>query len=709
MGNHAPTAELFYGGVWNTVPMFLSGSLSTSRGAAAEGQDASPSTAELTANNASGDYSPNNPTSAIYGTGNLPLRVSADGEILTVVEAASIAPDRTEDGVKRWSDIGGAGILSRLGQGKTPLKSAMFRAIEASGPALWWPLETGDGRVTVSAPSGLAGGDPLVAEFSSAGSHQLSGAVGGATTGPAGAGGAIDLSGGGQLHWTGSLTAGPTAWRWEMAFYFKDPVDALESGQLVRITTDPGTLYGVFCIADAGIEFVFEASDGDTNVGETTSLIFDDGAWHHLAIEVAQNGANSDYLIEVDGATVFDATAAGIAYALPTDIVISPTGDLDAASQAVLWTDLPAAGFGYDAFTGHAGELAGVRFLRVAGELGIPAVVLGDETDTQPMGPQPVDTGSNILAECVRTDDGMLFDARTDRGVAMRPGRTLLNQDPVLTLDFAAKHIAAPGRPTFDNQRTRNDITVKNRFGGQAQARQLTGPKNLQDPTDDPEGVGLLDESVDVNAASDAQLAGMAGVRLARGTVLTPRFPQVVIDLDRHPSLQPDVDAIEIGDRVDVVNPDPDWSVDDLRLLVIGIRNTLESKLRRVVTLIVIPADAYEAAIVGENDGSTDMRLARVDTDATGVAAGGWDSTDTTVQWTSTGATRWTTDPDDWDDGLPSGGLFVRVGGEVAQVTSITGSGATQDVVLVRSVNGVVKAHAAGTPVHAAYPARVGL
>lgn len=735
MANHAVDVELFYDSVWNSAPSYSRDGIALSRGAPGEGQDTPPSSSNLTLDNRDGKYNPRNPNSTLFGLAgrNTPMRVTMDGSVRSTTEISSWAPRRSidrnstslHDRGDAWTEIGGGGLLRRIQAGKTPLKSPIYRAVLRSSPAVaaWWPLEAGDGQATTSTPSGLSGGSPMIAEPASAGTHRLSGVVGGTAVGPPGAAGAIDLSGGGQLRTTVTgLTSTHDAWRFEMSFQFTEPVDALESGQIVRITTNLGTLYGVFCIADLGIEFVFEASDADTNVGETTSLILDDGAWHHLKIEVNENGSNSDYLITVDGSVIFNDVASGIAYALPTEIVISPTGDVDTASQAILWTAatqgaLPDADYGYDAFTGYAGETAGERFLRIGVEEDLNTIVVGDETDTQAMGAQPTDTLVNILRECVKTDDGLMYEPRDELGIVMRTGRDLLNQSVAMTISYTDQIIAPELRYVIDDQQTRNDVTVERRGGGSARAVQETGPLNVQNPVDDPDGVGRYDVKVDVNTETDDVLAGLATWHLHKGTVDEPRYPQVTIDLDAEnasSSVITSVNALEIGNIVQITDLPTDWSSEDALLLVVGIRESSPSgagDYRRKVTLVTVPASPYEVSDVGDDNGSVNLRGQAIDTDNSTLNTG-INAFTGTLSVASTGGTLWTTSSTDWsttDHGtsIYGGGLFIIIGGEVMRVTNITGASSPQTFTVVRSINGIVKSHLAGAPVHVRFPAVV--
>lgn len=145
---------------------------------------------------------------------------------------------------------------------------------------------------------------------------------------------------------------------------------------------------------------------------------------------------------------------------------------------------------------------------------------------------------------------------------------------------------------------------------------------------------------------------------------------------------------------------------------MLGIRESLPA-LRRLVTFVTVPASPFEIGIVGANDGSTDLRGQAIDTDNSTLNASiTYNATSLSVA--STGGVLWTTDADDWSTSLNGtgpygGGLFIVVGGEVMRVTDITGGSSPQTFTVVRSVNGVIKSHLAGAPVHVRYPVRVGL
>ncbi|WP_206315966.1 hypothetical protein, partial [Streptomyces sp. C1-2] len=112
-------------------------------------------------------------------------------------------------------------------------------------------------------------------------------------------------------------------------------------------------------------------------------------------------------------------------------------------------------------------------------------------------------------------------------------------------------------------------------------------------------------------------------------------------------------------------------------------------------------SSAGEDAVHIDDLAFTRRGVDRVDTDGC-TLNGSLSSTSSIVNvTTAVGETPWvdsTAHPEDFP-------FDIRVGGEVMTVTSCTGTALSQTFSVVRSVNGIVKAHASGTPVRLARPA----
>lgn len=729
MADHAVSVELFYSGDWHARGAYTRDGITLSRGAPGEGQDAPPSTAGLTLDNFDGELSPDNASSPLYGLvgRNTPVRVVADGSTRSTTELGKLGLDRTldADGVQgdAWATVQGGGILRRLQQGTTPLLGPLHRAILADAPAAFWPMTELAGGTQFS--SGLSNGPAMPLT----GTPKLADVAG-----PAGALGSVfpdfsdGLGGGGPV---AVPDLGSSAWGFEALIYvaiddetisgsaslarWKCNGDIGRDGWSVNVGYDPDPGAGGYSISVTGNGFADSVGFG-VGAFEITR------GWHHIRLQQETVGPNVVTTIWCDGEipTVFGLgtdTNAGV-LGSPKPIVVgsdilqeiddTPTAGTAALGMLAFYSGtVPDHSY---AATGYAGELAGVRFLRLLGEEGITAIVVGDENDTQPMGPQPPDTIVNLARECVRTDDGMMFEPRDDRALVMRTGRSRYNQDAAAVFDFAAG-VFAPGLvPIYDDQNTRNYVVVERRNGGKETAFKLAGPLNMNDPIDDPEGVGKFDTRVEVNTETDEVLYSRATWEVSKGTVAEPRYAVITIDLDASPSLIATVDALDIGDRFEIENLPADWSLAPASLLLLGVKEKYPPNggdFRRLVMLNAAPAAPYEVLLVGNSAGSIDLRGMRAGTERSTVD-GAHTNSDTTILIDSDGI-AWTTDADNWDVTKNGGGMFLMIAGELVRVTGIAGAGSAWTLSVVRSVNGVVKAIADGTPVRFAYPGRLGL
>lgn len=269
-----------------------------------------------------------------------------------------------------------------------------------------------------------------------------------------------------------------------------------------------------------------------------------------------------------------------------------------------------------------------------------------------------------------------------------------VNVMTVLELDYALGHVSAPFDPTEDDDHLRNDVTVERTGGSSGRFSVQDGPLSVSSP---PDGVGVYNESVALNLATDGQLLDQASWRAYLGTVNEPRYPNVTVSLTRNPDLQEVVGQVESGGRMLIHNP-PAWlPPGDIDLLVQGYVETI-SPTEWTWTANTTPASPWTVAVVDNDD------LDRVDTDGSELTSA-IDSDDTSVSVTITGTALWV-DTTDYPDEFP---FLILVSGEVMRVTGISGSASPQTFTVERSINGVVKSHSAGTAVSLAVPAIIAL
>ncbi len=595
------------------------------------------------------------------------------------VEVSSWQPGRNANDSDRWTGIQGGGILRRLQAGDTPLRSTAYQAFMAAENDVYrldyWPLEEESGANSIMSPiasrtmefNDLTFGaytdspaSPRMATFGDAGFIRAS----------------VRPYSGATVH--------------SVRVLWTHPVGMADQTVIAKVKFAGGSLAEadlVYGSPNALTLKLYNHAGGSIGNSGPWGPFGIDGNHQQLVLEFVQFGSDIDtyiFALFVDDSPWLQAsnTFSSQTIGRITDVRFAgpdaSVGHVVVGRGAGAFENFTGAEGGVVGLKGFRGERAGRRFLRLAAGIGLRAYVHGDPDDTHQMGPQPVAPAADVLLECVRTDDGLMFEARDERAVVMRTGRSRYNQDPTLELDFTGGQITPDMMPALDDRHTRNDVTANRSGGSSARAIRETGLLNVNDPIDDPDGVGRYETSVDVNPENDLDLVQHAYWHLHRGTVDEPRYPEVTVDLDRAPDLREAVDQVEVGDRITVDNMPTDWQPDPGNLLVLGIRESFPPGTggrRRTVSFVTIPASQFEIGIIGAEDGSVDLRGQAIDTDQS-TLAGAVDDDDTALQIASAGGVLWTTNSDDWSTGLHGSGvygagLFVRVGGEVMRVTNI--------------------------------------
>lgn len=350
-----------------------------------------------------------------------------------------------------------------------------------------------------------------------------------------------------------------------------------------------------------------------------------------------------------------------------------------------------------DALIAHQGETAANRFARICAENGYRAKIYGYPAVSAAMGPQPAGTLQAVLQECEAADRGLIYEPRESLALAYRTLSSLLSQPPAVVLDYAQGHLGQAGQPgewqpVDDDQHTVNDAIVQ-RGSPAVQGSTFTFALNdgsAMSVSPPPAGVGDYQSSYTCNLDSDAQLPDTAGWIVNVGTVNQERNPSVPLNLSR-PALASPFYAVQevtgFGDHVQIANPPvPQLPPDTVKQLVYGIREQLGGMLW-LIDWQCVPEQPYEVLVLD------DPLHSLLDTDGSvlhaAVASG---ATTILVDTVNVVSPLWTTSAGDFP-------FDVVAGGEQMTVTNITGSSSPQAFTVTRSVNGVVKAHAAGEAV----------
>ncbi|WP_405508784.1 hypothetical protein OG323_22535 [Streptomyces cyaneofuscatus] len=612
------------------------------------------------------------------------------------------------DWPSRWTGAGhdasvpvqAAGILRRLGQGRRPLESTLRRRVPgAPGLLAYWPMED-EGTTQLYSPTPTVrpvrvSGMSLAADDSLPGSAPLP-----------------SLGAVAQMTATVPAAAAP-GWHVELVYRLPSLSAVLTEILRVNLAGSVARTAHVFA-ATTGIRVEARNADGDplaffdlTTPGAISDF---SGVWNRLAIFTTNGGGGQTRLTAAwRDITTGGRWRASTSYSGTMGTVVSVVGNWGGATQGMSLGHLgvfsvagtPDGGSAQPGMTiydgadgGYARESAIDRIRRLAVEEPVLRLTARDgdnSTLSELMGPQGRAEPTTLLGEVVETDGGILAETMDRLGLVYRDRATLYNQPPRLTLDYAAGQIAPPLEPAEDDANRPNDVTVTRAGGSSGRVVIEDGPNGARPPEQG--GVGTYEEAVTRSLGTDEQTEPIAAWRAHLGTWDEARYPTVRVELHRRPELIPQALRLRVGDLIRITNPPMYTGPGPLDLIVRQIQH--EPRPRAwVLTLGCTPAGPYRVGVVGQS---------RVDTSGTKLTAA-VTATATTWPVAVTAGRPWITSA-----AYPAEFPFdVAMGGEVATVTAITGTG-PQQMTVIRAVNGVRKGHSAGAAVRLAHPAIVAL
>jgi hypothetical protein len=713
MAKHTILLEAFYDGDWHAVPTSNRDEVRVTSGRQDQLQRLSPSEMTVTINNRDGVYSPRNPESPLYGKigRNTRVRLTVDGGVEFVGEVESWPVRWDKSGQDKWVRIVARGPLYRLGLPGSSARalSALEQAIAASDPFAYWALD--DGPLSKAGLLTLGTGNAFTAAEWGTGSSVEPGSNEVAPwLGPG-----LQLSED-IVAQAGIPTLTPTTRVTLDVAFLWTPNDiatgVIGIGLLDRETDASSgsinTKAWVAQLSDIGSgqadASLAAADEGSFPFTDVNTIAIDYSIPHHLRMDLIQNGADIDAVMYLDGVSVASGTLSSrtlTSFELNrVRLLHLGEGGTAVFTDIALWVDMTPLDLAdaVSATEGYAGEQAHERIERVCALLGIAVTITGDESER--MGFQPVQSPLETVLQSADVDMGVLREARDAFGLEYVTRASMYNLDPTLTLTYGQGEVAFL-EPSEDLDLVQNDVTVTRPGGSRARSVQETGPLNVQEPVDDPQGVGRFAVGIDVNVAADGQLAGQAAWRRHVGTTPDVRVPMIRVDLDAlaaagKTALVTAAAALAPGDLLRVTNAPMDLSESGvLDLHVQGTTRTF-TLVRRLLEINSVPYSPYDVGTyqdtpIGEATKRYDTLHSTLTSD---VDAG----TDTAISVTiATGGSLWTTNSASWV------GLQVEAGGVIWDVTSITGTSSPQTInVTATAANGVVKTVPAGTQIRVA-------
>lgn len=602
-----------------------------------------------------------------------------DTSLRFVGEVSEWPPRWDVTGSDVHTPIEAAGILRRLGNVNSPLRSPLYRGTVASEPVAYWPLEDGDNSTTLA--SALDDGSPM----SIVRSPKLADFDGFVASNP------VPTMQDGEF--VGVIPEYPYSSESQVQMMLRVPDGGISAtAQYLELrTTGSARRWQVLLQPDGDIEIEIRDAIG-VELYAVTGAFNANGTVRRFSLQLTQNGSDVDWMLVTldegaDQAGTLQGTLTGHTVGAMQRVVVGSSGLGDVAIGHVSARPQITSIFDLtEESNAYQGEAAGRRIERLCGEQNIPLALTGTPDDTAALGPQSSDTLLGLLREAAGADMGILGELRDQVGLHFRTHESLYNRTPALTLDYQAEELSPPLEPTEDDKNTANDVTVQRRDGSSSRAVQTSGPLSVQPP---PQGVGRYDSSVTLNLHTDEQTTQQAAWRMHRGTMDELRYPVLTLLLHGQPHLIDTVKQLDVGDRVVVQNV-PDWlPPGEVDVTLEGTSENLNT-FEWSWSVNTSPARAHD---VFELNSPTLGRLASEGSELNAAI----DSTQTTFDVAVTAGELWTTDSADFP-------FDIEVGGEVMTVSGISGTSSPQTFTVTRSVNGIVKSHNAGTEVQLYQP-----
>ncbi|MFJ8818213.1 hypothetical protein [Amycolatopsis thermoflava] len=632
------------------------------------------------------------------GNTNAPVTFSYDGFEVSSPrfygEVSSLQQKQDKSGKHRWVEVAAADLLRRLQTGASPLQSALRRAIPSlTNLVAYWPME--DGASSSSAAAVTANTPPMTV---------TQGAVTFASNAAFEGSDKIPVPKNGTLQ----ASVPPHQIGVEVTrFLVHCPASGLADGTALATIHTLGSIgrWRLTYHTGGGLMLTWFDATTVAYVGDTGIISFDmNDRPVMLSVELQQSGGNITWAIVTvePGASSGDAASGSVpgrVLGAITDVYLTP----DATAQNVAFGHLHVQNAFQSLFALGAplnawrNELAGSsRAFRLASnENGVPLSTYRSPEVGEwwgRCGAQRIDTLVNLLEETARVDFSLVFASKAASHLFYRTHPSMQGQAPRATIN--AGQLETLPLPTDDDQALTNDATASRTGGSSARAVKTTGRNSTASPAAG--GIGVYASSSSYNVASDWYLADYAAWVLARGTYDGPRYPQ--LSVMRHaPAVADDAELfaalLDIG-QGDVLMIE-DLPLGDDRAMVLGYKETITSVAHRFV-FNAEPGDLW-------NIGITDATATRADAEGSTLAAAAT-STATTLSVANTGV-PWI-DSAGYPDQFP---FNITVAGEEMTVTAVSGTGSPQTFTVIRSVNGIVKAQAAGAAVQLADPVYAGL
>lgn len=629
---------------------------------------------------------PTNPESVLYGIIGpyLPMLYRIDNVSRFAGEIERLTPGETPDHQasggttvrgNRWVEMKCTGPLGTVGRWRDVIASPLYTQINSiSSVRGYWPGEDGSDATVMSSAS--AGVDPAA----------VSGVTFGSADGPPGSNKLMVINSGGVVNGFFPTDISTTAWQVQWATNLTG-ADATERQAFAWRTSNgywwvlqaSTTTYRILIIDSTNTTIhTLNSTNGGVTAGD--DIIFrvkctlSAGTW---TVEVGWYSAG-----EGSPFFGFTTTFAGTAgrpvrwkSGANTVMVGAYLGHVFATTGVA--DDLQGYAM-VQAINGYPGETTADRLTRILEGRGIPIEIVGDDGHATEMGAQRPGTVKQQMQEIARTEQGLIYESPDGRGLRFALRHSLYAQANTPALELTWPDDIAPGLQELSTtQELYNVVIAQDQSGTSVVVTETEGRYGTADP---PNGAGIIDKTVGVNMF-DADNVRHAANSYLRFYQQVEKFTDITVDLDANPGLRTAVEAADVGEFIRLSGRTPD----DQLLMIIKVSGATSRK-RHTVTFTTLPGDLFS---IGTYDGDRRYGVASC------TLASGVTSSATSLTLSLADDESWSTTAEPYD---------LLIAGEVVRVTTMnarTGSSApySQTCTVTRSINGVVKAQAAGAVV----------
>ncbi len=660
-----------------------------------------PGSSTMMLDNRDGRFTRKNPTGPYYGllTRNTPILVEVNagngGYRLVEHFVTEWPPGFDTSSTDFYVTIRAAGALRRLQQNNAALRAAVRRAILGDDDlAQYWPLEDAEGALTFASALGVGSAMGRVGTVTPAASDaSLS-----SGTDP------LPTLATGTSYVIGSTSmASSTEWTYFATYYWTSiPVWTAGDGTAYPLyvpTNTAGTLVRwIIYWNDADNTVYLEVRTNSavvaTVAGPTMTNSDMINAWITFWVSAKQNGSDVDYAFGVERTTPSATSSDAASGTISTQTVRQVDGMLAFNGKSAADTVLGHIGIlsraltvtentpCYGAFNGYTGEGAVDRMIRLCAEEGVPLVVQPGTAPSTTMGPQSRAGLLDNLRECEDVDGGALYE--TGWGLGMQPLSARYNLTPALRLDYSAREVNGTPRPDDSDLNLVNSAIVS-RSGGSSSTYTDADSVTADD---------LHERPYSRLVETDDQVVQAASWLVHLGTQDEVRWLSLPIRLDTEAGRQLIQAWVDMGwgQRVLVSNVPSAiaGAARDIDVIVEGWTQRVDQFTWAVSEMATSPARSYDVVELDSSD------YGRLDTDGSTLV--------TAINTTETALSIATTDSDSpiWIPTSVGPAEFpfdIEIGGERMTVTAVVNTTSPQDFTVIRSVNGIVKAHSAGAPV----------